>query len=549
MPKIIIDGKECEFESGKTVIQVARENGIHIPHFCWHPKLSVSGNCRVCLIEVEKMPKLVISCATMAADGMVIYTNSEKVVKARNSVMEFILANHPLDCPICDEAGECKLQDYAFKYSVGESRFTEEKNHKKKHVELGPYVTFDQERCISCSRCIRFSAEVAKNPQLTFVNRGDKVTIECASGQKFDNPYSMNVVDICPVGALTNTDFRFKSRVWDMGSTKSVCQGCSRGCNIELWTRNNEILRITPRSNEDVNQSWMCDNGRINTFKHIKSETRIDGALAKISGKQEPVSWEDAYKRVYENLKKFKKSEVAFIASPFATLEDNYLLARFVRENYTESNLFFINHIIAEDADDILIKEDKTPNSKGLNLLKISNNRENSLFANLLESIERKAVKALVVLDEDLGSTSLEILSKLEFLLVIASNKNAVTEIADVVLGAAAYAEKNGTVVNFEGRVQRLRPAVKTQYVETSLDGINEGRLDKFGTPFDRWAKEIGYNVKPAWKIFTEMALLFGNKYKYSTAESVFEDFASNVRECKGLDYGIISDKGFVIKP
>jgi NADH-quinone oxidoreductase subunit G len=205
MPKIIVDGKELEFKQGQTIIEAAKDHGIDVPHFCWHPKLSVSGNCRVCLVEVEKMPKLVIACSTVAAEGMVVHTASDKALAARNAVMEFILINHPLDCPICDEAGECKLQDYAYQHSNGESRFVETKNHKDKRVELGPNVMFDGERCISCSRCIRFCDEIAKDPELTFVQRGDRVTITTFPGQQLDNPYSMNVVDICPVGALNKS--------------------------------------------------------------------------------------------------------------------------------------------------------------------------------------------------------------------------------------------------------------------------------------------------------------------------------------------------------
>ncbi|HEX2983570.1 MAG TPA: 2Fe-2S iron-sulfur cluster-binding protein, partial [Ignavibacteriales bacterium] len=219
MPKITINGKELEFKQGQTVIQVAAENNIDVPHFCWHPSLSVSGNCRMCLVEIEKMPKLAIACATLAADGMNVHVNSEKSVLARNAVMEFLLINHPLDCPICDEAGECKLQEYAFKHSRGESRFDEEKVHKDKRVELGPNVMFDAERCISCSRCIRFCEEIAEENELTFVKRGDRVTITTFPGEQLDNPYSMNVTDICPVGALTNRDFRFKARVWEMSFT------------------------------------------------------------------------------------------------------------------------------------------------------------------------------------------------------------------------------------------------------------------------------------------------------------------------------------------
>ncbi|MGE5354172.1 MAG: 2Fe-2S iron-sulfur cluster-binding protein, partial [Acidobacteriota bacterium] len=192
MPKITINGKEIEFKAGQTVIEVATKNGITVPHFCWHPALSVSGNCRMCLVEIEKMPKLAIACSTLAADGMVVNVDSDKAISARNAVMEFMLINHPLDCPVCDKAGECKLQDYAYKYGSGESRFEEEKSHNKKRVELGPFVMFDAERCVSCSRCIRFCDEIAGDKELTFTKRGDRVTVSTYPGESLDNPYSLN---------------------------------------------------------------------------------------------------------------------------------------------------------------------------------------------------------------------------------------------------------------------------------------------------------------------------------------------------------------------
>ena len=258
MPTFTLDGKQIEFKPGQTIIQAAKDAGITIPHFCWHPAMSVAGNCRICLVEVEKLPKLVIACSTLASENMVVHSNSEAAIHARNAVMEFLLINHPLDCPICDEAGECKLQDYAYKYSIGESRFDEEKNHKKKHIRLGPNVTFDQERCISCSRCIRYCEEIVGNPQLTFVQRGEKVTIETFPGKELDNPYSMNVIEICPVGALTSTDFRFKTRVWEMSHTDSICSGCARGCNMNIWVRDNQIFRLTYRNNCKANNHYRC---------------------------------------------------------------------------------------------------------------------------------------------------------------------------------------------------------------------------------------------------------------------------------------------------
>lgn len=545
MPTITIDGKQVEFKSGQTVIQAAMDAGIDIPHFCYHPKLSISGNCRVCLVEIEKMPKLAISCATLASDGMVVHTKSDKTLDARNAVMEFILINHPLDCPICDEAGECKLQEYAFAHSRGESRFDEIKNRKEKRVQLGPRVKFDAERCISCSRCIRFSDEIAKSNQLTFKNRGDKVTITTFPGESFDNPYTLNTVDICPVGALTNNDFRFKSRVWEMSSTNSVCIGCSRGCNIEIWVRNNEILRLTPRHNEEVNSFWMCDNGRLNTFKFVNSETRIDSCYLRKEGELVKSNWVEALEVAAKSLKEFKSNEVAFIASPYSTLEDNFILQKFAKQ-INSNNIFYANHIIEGDQDEILIREDKTPNSLGLKLLGIKND-----ISKLIDLIQKKNVKALLIMEEDLaglGSEWENLLSKLELTIVIATNQNKTTLLADIILPAATYAEKHGTFVNFQGRVQRIRPAVETEELDRSLDGMSKSRWDKFGTKFDRWMQGKKYDAKPSWKIFTLLDSYFSNKIKFKMAEEVFDEISKSNDAFKDLDYDVIGDLGSLIK-
>ncbi|MBI5809048.1 MAG: (2Fe-2S)-binding protein [Ignavibacteriales bacterium] len=545
MPTITIDGKQVEFKQGQTVIQAAMDAGIDVPHFCYHPKLSISGNCRVCLVEIEKMPKLAISCATLAADGMVVHTNSAKALDARNAVMEFILINHPLDCPICDEAGECKLQEYAFAHSRGESRFDEIKNRKEKRVQIGPRVKFDAERCISCSRCIRFSDEIAKANQLTFVNRGDRVTITTFPGESFDNPYTLNTVDICPVGALTNNDFRFKSRVWEMSSTNSICVGCARGCNIEIWVRNNEILRLTPRHNEEVNSFWMCDNGRLNTFKHVNADTRIESCFIKKEGKLNKTTWVETLEVASKSLKDFKSSEIAFVASPYATVEDNFVLQKFAKQ-YNPNNIFAAKHIIPGDQDGILIREDKTPNSAALELLGIKNEIEK-----LSSLIENKNIKALIVMEEDLASINDEwatTLAKLELLIVMATNKNKTTELADIIFPAATYAEKHGTFVNFQGRVQRIRPAVAAEELDRALDGMNMSRWDKFGTKFDRWMQGKKYDAKPSWKIFALLDNYSNNKIKYKMAEEVFEDLAKTNDAFKGLDYDVIGELGVQLK-
>jgi len=551
MPKIVIDGKELEFKQGQTIIQVAEENGIDIPHFCWHPKLSVSGNCRMCLVEVEKMPKLVIACSTLAADGMVVWPNSEKTVKARNAVMEFILINHPLDCPICDEAGECKLQEYAFAHSVGESRFSEEKNHKQKRVPLGPNVMFDGERCISCSRCIRFCDEIAGQKQLTFVQRGDKVTISTYPGKQLDNPYSLNVTDICPVGALTSRDFRFKSRVWDMSATKSVCTGCSRGCNTDVWVRNNEILRITPRFNENVNSYWMCDKGRLDTFKFVNDESRVDGPYIKRENRLIKTGWDEAIAAALSELKAFNKDEIAFIGSAFATNEDNYVFAKFAKAFWGVKNIDFMRHIKHGECDKILINEDKTPNALGAELSGVLPVKGGLDFNGIISKIKEGKIKAVYLLEDDIISARPElesVFSKLEFLIVHSVNFNKTTEHADVIFPASSYAEKYGTFVNCEGRVQVIRTAVVTEDIDRSLDGLAQSRLDKFGTRFDSWANNKKRDSRSSWRIIAAMAGVIGHKIKHTTADEVFDEMAQTIPEFAGLDYDELGTSGVLIK-
>lgn len=542
MPKIIIDGKECEFNQGQTVIQVARDNGISIPHFCWHPELSVSGNCRICLVEIEKMPKLVIACATLATDGMVVHTKSENVVKARNSVMEMILINHPLDCPICDEAGECKLQDYAYKYSVGESRFAEEKNHKRKRVQLGPHIIFDGERCISCSRCIRFTEEIAKSPQLTFVQRGDRVTIETAPGQSFDNPYTLNTVDICPVGALTNADFRFKARVWDMSKTNSICQGCSRGCNIEIWTRNNEILRLTPRKNKDVNSSWMCDFGRLNTFKFVNDSTRLEKITTKDNTKLE---WDEGIAQIVKTLK-LNSDKIGIIVSPFATLEDNFLLKKLQSTYLKSAKLYLVEHIDKNFEDDILRKADRTPNSTGVKLIFKDNLKIVDSANKLIDKLIEDNIKVLLVADEDIDFTNWLQHVKDAKIIALASNDNQTTKVADIKVGISTYAEKFGTIINFNKRIQKIKPAVRTKFNERTLNDDGLGRLEKFGTKWDKWG---GYeNLRdciPAWLVYQKILNALGEKIKYKMADDIFDDIKNQYPELKNLDYDIIGDLGY----
>ena len=546
MITMTIDGKQIQTDASKTIIDAAFENDIYIPHFCWHPALSISGNCRLCLVEVEKMPKEVIACSTLCTEGMVVHVNSEKAIKTRNAVMEFLLINHPLDCPICDEAGECKLQDYTYRYSVGESRFDEEKVQKRKRVALGPRVMFDGERCIQCSRCIRFCDDVVGEHELTFVNRGDRVTIETFPGKELDNPYSLNVVDICPVGALTSKDFRFKARVWEMSHTDSVCPGCARGCSIEIWARQNEILRLTPRANPAVNDYWMCDNGRLNSFQHVGAPTRISKPLVRRVDTLNAVAWDEAIAHVASDLRAFKKEQIAVLGSAFATCEDNYALQKFAREVLGTEYIDFIRHLVPEDQDSLLICADKTPNSAGADIVGVKPKDADHNLDAIIRLIESRKIQALIVMDDDVASIPelARVIDKLSYILVIASNTSPMTARADAVLPSATFAEKEGTFINFQHHLQIIRPAVTTVENEGKMNAFGRSRLDAFGSEFDRWGKTEKRDCKSGWMIFTQLAAVQNVKWKFEWAEDVFEEMARNIPLLKGLSYESIGNRG-----
>jgi NADH-quinone oxidoreductase subunit G len=545
MVKVTIEGKTVEVEPGTTIIRAAAKAGIDIPHFCYHPGLSVAGNCRMCLVEVEKMPKLVIACATQVTDGMVVHVNSSKAVEARKGVLEFILINHPLDCPICDEAGECNLQDYTYSHGPGSSRFEEKKNHKPKRVPLGPNVVFDAERCIMCSRCIRFTDEVVKKPTLTFVERGDRVFIDTFPGMELDNPYSMNVIDLCPVGALTSRDYRFKARVWETSSTESICVGCARGCNINVWVRDNEILRLTPRYNPHVNSYWMCDNGRLNSFRHVNSPNRFTSPLVKRDGILQEAGWDEALAYAAEGLKQFSKDEIAVIGSPYSTNEDNYVLQKFAREVLGTSNIAFLAHVIEGDEDDLLIRADKTPNSLGAREVGVIGSKDLDV-QKIFELVAAGKIKALLVMEDEVATSDEreQLIGKLDFLALINWGRNKTSALADVVLPSATFAEKYGTFVNFQGRVQLFRPAIATLEQERVPGRFTMSRLDKFGSPYDKWNKGLRRNVRPAWKIISALAGILGDKMKYSSAEAVFDEIAETIPAFKGLSYAKLGDRG-----
>ena len=561
MPQIIIDGRIIEAAPGKTIIEAALDNGITIPHFCWHPALTVAGNCRMCLVNVGThkkdtdgslmfsddgapvvnwFPKMQIACATPVSDGMIVDTSSEKTEGAQNAVMEFLLINHPLDCPICDEAGQCKLQEYAFMHSKGKSRFNEEKTQKEKRVELGPNVMFDGERCISCSRCIRFADEVAKQPVLSFVQRGDKVTIRTFPDTTFDSEYSMNVIDICPVGALTSMDFRFKARVWEMSFTDSICPGCARGCNIKIGVMNNEVLRTEPRTNMHVNTFWMCDTGRLSTPARV-NEARLDGPMVRTNGQLASTTWDEAIEAAAAALRNLKGSQIAVIGSAHASNEDNYVLSRLAHDVLKTGNVDYIKHNDHTFGDDVLRVNDKSPNAIGAHTVGIAPRGDGHGIDAVADRIKRGEIKALIVMAEDLSAhpSLADASAGVDTLIVLGSHDTVTAKQANILLPMSTWAESEGTFTNMLHRVQRFEPAVVTKENLRSM-GMKMSRGDKFGAPNDRWSNGEQRNCRPAWSVLRSIAKQLGATWTYTSSSDVFADIASHVQQFNGMSYELL---------
>jgi NADH-quinone oxidoreductase subunit G len=476
MPKITVDDVEIEVPAGKTLLQALDDvgllmNGVEIPHYCWHPKLSIDGSCRLCQVEIQGMPKLQIACNTPVQDGMVVRTKSESVRRAREGVMELLLVNHPLDCPICDQAGECKLQDYAFEYGVAESRTREPRRALEKNVSLGPTIVFDQERCILCRRCVRFCREITGTGELAVLNRGDHSVIETDPGVPLANDYSMNVADICPVGALTTRDFRFKIRVWFLEDVPGVCTGCANGCNIYLGVANNKVYRYLPRRNDAVNDTWICDFGRM-TYKQIGAADRLQHALVRGSlGVPELTSLQVAIETAAARLRKLVASKgagvIAGLASPHATNEELFAFRRFLDALGTETAGVAV---IQGPSDDLLLKAEKAANAAGARALGFGDARA------VLDRLRSGGVDALVAMGHDVLDArylgGVEPLQKLDTLIVLDTHRSALESVAHVVFPTRVAAEKHGTLTNHAGRVQAVRPAI-----EPAWEALAEGEV------------------------------------------------------------------------
>lgn len=478
MVNVQINGKWLKFPKGMRMIEACRQAGELVPHYCYHPKLSSPGNCRMCLVEMGMpprpapgqepardehgmpvlswMPRPVIACANTVSEGLGIRTEGKLTEECRRGVMELLLINHPLDCPICDQAGECRLQEFSVEHGDGLSHFREEKVKKPKNVDIGPRIRLDDERCIMCSRCVRFTAEIADDPVLGFTERGSYTTLTVHPGRRLENNYSLNTVDICPVGALTSNDFRFQQRVWFLKDVKSLCTKCGRGCNTDVWAREGAVYRQTPRENNEVNSTWMCDQGRLD-FHFVNSPYRLTQPLAKVGGTHQAVTWKSAIAKVALALKSVSAAEIAVIASARMTNEELYLTHCLIRAiGITKFDVV----PRTGGGDGYLRADDLNPNSNGVRA--IWKTEPGKLLPEILDGIRQGKVRVVLALGENLLKLGLEKqhLEKLEFLASSHVLANATAELSHVVLAGATYAEKRGSMINVTGRLQRLGKAI-----------------------------------------------------------------------------------------
>jgi len=473
MAKVTIDGIEVEVQDGLNAIEAAKAADVHVPHFCYHPSLSIVGQCRMCLVGVEGMPKLQAGCATPVRDGMKIHVWSEKADKARKGQMEFLLINHPLDCPICDKAGECPLQDYSFNYGSVESRYGEVKRTYPgmDRTPIGPHVVQNMNRCIHCTRCIRFTAEITGTAELAFFKRGASTEVGVYPGTPLDNWMSACVTDICPTGALTPREFRFESRVWNLGSTESVCNGCDVGCNIFIGHRSGQVFRYRPRVNPEVNDHWLCDYGRFSyeqydTDRVVVPKVRTGDDYLGIA------TWEEALDSIEKAFR--SATRVAAIASAHMTSEEAWMAKALFDKTGASVGLMVdpIGPIKMKSRTEWILGEQGAPNFRGVSAIL------GSVSASPLEA-DYSGVDVLYICDARLSDRTSDpavvaSLRKAKFLIVHSWDAtHPLTDVADVLIPGTILAEKEGTFTNLQGKVQRIHQAFPPKgQAESDLEAL-----------------------------------------------------------------------------
>ena len=523
MPSFELDGKTVEFEPGEKILSAAMRAGIQIPHYCYHPGMSVVATCRMCMVDVIDMgngrpaPKLQTSCSMDAVEGMKVETMNEKVKDAKELVMEYLLINHPLDCPICDQSGECVLQDYSFEFGSGKS----EMEYSKRVYgwrDIGTFVALERNRCIHCTRCDRFTREITGTNEFGMFNRGHELTVDTYSDRPMTNQFQGNMADICPVGAITEKEFRFKRRVWKLKKTPSICVGCSTGCNVTIEYDKNEVFRLKPRDNPDVNKWWMCDQGRL-TYKDLNiRENRVAHPLGKTAEGFQEISWENAFSAIREKISELQptSNEVIGLVDTHASNEELYLFKKLLKEGFDSDQLFFPDLEWEQPVSDFfinsLITSDKSPNRAGARMLGLkgakSSEEVNSKIPN--------GTKVLLVFgkpfeDENLLSQA----GNIPLVINIAAWQSGWSETADVTLPGRLHSEKDATYTNKAGRVQRVNTAIRAFH-----------------------------KTRPDWMVLCGLMELLDVDNKADSAEAVFQELSENEKGFQGLQWESIGSDG-----
>ncbi|MFZ5438709.1 MAG: 2Fe-2S iron-sulfur cluster-binding protein [Myxococcota bacterium] len=505
-----VDGHEVVAKPGTNMIDAAKSVGVDIPYYCYHPRLTVAANCRMCMVESSAAPpgKLVPACQTAISEGAVVKTNTDKVRAQQKMVMEFLLLNHPVDCSICDQAGECKLQDYYMRYDFKPSRLEGAKVLRNKRKKLNDLVVIDQERCVLCTRCVRFMKEVAKKPQLGIFGRGSHEVVDVAPEfGKLESNYSGNIVDICPVGALLNTDFRFRARAWFLSASPSICTGCSRGCNVYADFMGQDTYRFRPRENEQINKSWMCDGGRL-TYKLLNKHRVLQSGAGR-GAEVKDISKADALKRAVDALTPHL-GKLAFMASPVCSNEDLLAGLAFARDVLKVKTVYVSGRANGE-ADDFLITADKNPNRKGLEAIARGFGLELKAFAELTKAIDGGQVKALFGLGAEVPESDEAFAArarKLDVFIVTATNESKVTEAATLVFAQSSHVEDEGSFTQGDGITQRVRRAYPPRG-----------------------------DSQPAWKWAVELARNLGLEMKAASSREIFKQLAPAVPELATFEW------------
>ncbi|MDZ4787099.1 MAG: 2Fe-2S iron-sulfur cluster-binding protein [bacterium] len=455
MVEFLLDGNKVSIPAGTNLIEAAAAAGVAIPHYCYHKDLSIAGNCRMCQVHIKGKPKLEIACNTIVQNGMEVQTqvSNPAVKSAQEATLEFILINHPLDCTVCDQSGHCKLQDYHYDYNAKPSRFIEEKIHKVKAEPLGPNVILDGERCIMCTRCIRFCDEVTGTSELGMINRGDRSVITVNEGKELNNALSGTVVDLCPVGALTHRNWRFNSRIWYTNQKDSICTGCSTGCNVKVAVRDNEVVHVKARYNENVNKEWMCDEGRY-SFNNFTPKSRITSARVG--------SNEVELNKAIESFKPLKGQELLVFISPDLTLEEYWLLKKFLERDVQKfKSVLAHRERKLSDVEKILISPDYASNFRAAQLFGLCGENLEEEYLEALKSLREGSVENILIvgdrgiLKQDLDVSIIAGISKCKVSIgLLADANSALCGPIQTIIPERTVLEKAGLMVNRKMRLQ-----------------------------------------------------------------------------------------------